>query len=85
METFGLPSGIYALHQGAIFRCFSLVILFASEILQKFGEIWCVISGTSVIVIESLSLVIFSITVLHSPYLIILSMIVFALAMQLAK
>ncbi|WP_246226371.1 MFS transporter [Wolbachia endosymbiont of Madathamugadia hiepei] len=49
METFGLPSAIYALHQGAIVGCFSLVSLFASKILQKFGEICCVISGTSVL------------------------------------
>ncbi|MGL9731733.1 MAG: hypothetical protein ACR5KX_02860 [Wolbachia sp.] len=79
METFGLPSGIYALHQGAIFGCFSLVSLFASKILQKFGEIWCVISGTSVIAIGSLLLVIFSVTVPHSSYLMTLSMIVFCI------
>ncbi len=79
METFGLPSAIYALHQGAIVGCFSLVSLFASKILQKFGEIWCVISGTSVIAIGSLLLVIFSVTVPHSSYLMTLSMIVFCI------
>jgi DHA1 family bicyclomycin/chloramphenicol resistance-like MFS transporter len=79
METFGLPSAIYALHQGAIVGCFSLVSLFASKILQKFGTIWCVISGTSVIAIGSLLLVIFSVTVPHSSYLMTLSMIVFCI------
>lgn len=38
METFGLSSTIYALHQGAIVGCFSLVSLFIGKILQKLGE-----------------------------------------------
>ncbi len=69
MKTFGLSSTIYALHQGAIVGCFSLISLFAGKILQKLGEIWCVISGTSVGAIGSLLLVIFSIIVPHSFYL----------------
>ncbi|MFP3020498.1 MAG: multidrug effflux MFS transporter [Wolbachia sp.] len=77
MKTFGLSSTIYALHQGAIVGCFSLISLFAGKILQKLGEIWCVISGTSVIVIGSLLLVIFSIIAPHSFYLVTLSMIIF--------
>ncbi|MDX5526963.1 MAG: MFS transporter, partial [Wolbachia endosymbiont of Andrena nigroaenea] len=76
METFGLSSTIYALHQGAIVGCLSLISLFAGKILQKLGAIWCVISGTSVGAIGSLLLVIFSIIVPHSFYLVTLSMII---------
>ncbi len=79
METFGLSSTIYALHQGAIVGCFSLISLFAGKILQKLGAIKCVISGTSVGAIGSLLLVIFSIIVPHSFYLVTLSMIIFSI------
>ncbi len=79
MKTFGLSSTIYALHQGAIVGCFSLISLFAGKILQKLGAIKCVISGTSVVAIGSLLLVIFSIIVPHSFYLVTLSMIIFSI------
>ncbi len=79
MKTFGLSSTIYALHQGAIVGCFSLISLFAGKILQKLGAIKCVISGTSVGAIGSLLLVIFSIIVPHSFYLVTLSMIIFSI------
>ncbi|WP_255453450.1 multidrug effflux MFS transporter [Wolbachia endosymbiont of Atemnus politus] len=79
METFGLSSTIYALHQGAIVGCFSLISLFAGKILQKLGSIWCVISGTSVIAIGSLLLVIFSVIMPHSFYLVTLSMMIFCI------
>ncbi len=79
MKTFGLSSTIYALHQGAIVGCFSLISLFAVKILQKLGAIKCVISGTSVGAIGSLLLVIFSIIVPHSFYLVTLSMIIFSI------
>ncbi|EEH12359.1 MFS transporter, partial [Wolbachia endosymbiont of Muscidifurax uniraptor] len=39
MKTFGLSSTIYALHQGAIVGCFSLISLVAGKILQKLGAI----------------------------------------------
>ncbi len=79
MKTFGLSSTIYALHQGAIVGCFPLISLFAGKILQKLGAIKCVISGTSVVAIGSLLLVIFSIIVPHSFYLVTLSMIIFSI------
>ncbi len=79
MKTFGLSSTIYALHQGAIVGCFSLISLFAGKILQKLGAIKCVISGTSVVAIGSLLLVIFSIIVPPSFYLVTLSMIIFSI------
>ncbi|WP_265042943.1 multidrug effflux MFS transporter [Wolbachia endosymbiont (group A) of Scambus nigricans] len=79
MKTFSLSSTIYALHQGAIVGCFSLISLFAGKILQKLGAIKCVISGTSVVAIGSLLLVIFSIIVPHSFYLVTLSMIIFSI------
>ncbi len=79
MKTFGLSSTIYALHQGAIVGRFSLISLFAGKILQKLGAIKCVISGTSVGAIGSLLLVIFSIIVPHSFYLVTLSMIIFSI------
>ncbi|WP_353270402.1 multidrug effflux MFS transporter [Wolbachia endosymbiont (group A) of Myopa testacea] len=85
METFGLSSTIYALHQGAIVGCFSLISLFAGKILQKLGEIWCVISGTSVGAIGSLLLVIFSIIVPHSFYLVTLSMIIFSISCAICQ
>ncbi|MBA8754676.1 multidrug effflux MFS transporter [Wolbachia endosymbiont of Drosophila bicornuta] len=79
MKTFGLSSTIYALHQGAIVGCFSLISLFAGKILQKLGAIKCVISGTSVGAIGSLLLVIFSIILPHSFYLVTLSVIIFSI------
>ncbi|MBV2145971.1 multidrug effflux MFS transporter [Wolbachia endosymbiont of Listronotus oregonensis] len=85
METFGLSSTIYALHQGAIVGCFSLISLFAGKILQKLGAIWCVISGTSVGAIGSLLLVIFSIIVPHSFYLVTLSMIIFSIGCAICQ
>lgn len=85
METFGLSSTIYALHQGAIVVCFSLISLFAGKILQKLGAIWCVISGTSVGAIGSLLLVIFSIIVPHSFYLVTLSMIIFSIGCAICQ
>ncbi|MDX5462243.1 MAG: multidrug effflux MFS transporter [Wolbachia endosymbiont of Tetragnatha montana] len=85
METFGLSSTIYALHQGAIVGCFSLISLFASKILQKLGAIKCVISGTSVGAIGSLLLVIFSIIVPHSFYLVTLSMIIFSIGCAICQ
>lgn len=85
MKTFGLSSTIYALHQGAIVGCFSLISLFAGKILQKLGAIWCVISGTSVGAIGSLLLVIFSIIVPHSFYLVTLSMIIFSIGCAICQ
>ncbi|KDB19531.1 multidrug effflux MFS transporter [Wolbachia endosymbiont of Glossina morsitans morsitans] len=85
MKTFGLSSTIYALHQGAIVGCFSLISLFAGKILQKLGEIWCVISGASVGAIGSLLLVIFSIIVPHSFYLVTLSMIIFSIGCAICQ
>ncbi|WP_447933150.1 multidrug effflux MFS transporter [Wolbachia endosymbiont of Dactylopius coccus] len=85
METFGLSSTIYALHQGAIVGCFSLISLFAGKILQKLGAIKCVISGTSVIVIGSLLLVIFSIIAPHSFYLVTLSMMIFSIGCAICQ
>jgi len=85
METFGLSSTIYALHQGAIVGYFSLISLFAGKILQKLGAIWCVISGTSVGAIGSLLLVIFSIIVPHSFYLVTLSMIIFSISCAICQ
>lgn len=85
METFGLSSTIYALHQGAIVGCLSLISLFAGKILQKLGAIWCVISGTSVGAIGSLLLVIFSIIVPHSFYLVTLSMIIFSIGCAICQ
>ncbi|WP_353275318.1 multidrug effflux MFS transporter [Wolbachia endosymbiont (group A) of Pipizella viduata] len=85
MKTFGLSSTIYALHQGAIVGCFSLISLFAGKILQKLGAIWCVISGTSVGAIGSLLLVIFSIIVPHSFYLVTLSMIIFSIGYAICQ
>ncbi|MBS9530594.1 multidrug effflux MFS transporter [Wolbachia endosymbiont of Rhagoletis cerasi] len=85
MKTFGLSSTIYALHQGAIVGCFSLISLFAGKILQKLGAIKCVISGTSVGAIGSLLLVIFSIIVPHSFYLVTLSMIIFSIGCAICQ
>lgn len=85
MKTFGLSSTIYALHQGAIVGCFSLISLFAGKILQKLGAIKYVISGTSVGAIGSLLLVIFSIIVPHSFYLVTLSMIIFSIGCAICQ
>ncbi|WP_374699324.1 multidrug effflux MFS transporter [Wolbachia endosymbiont (group A) of Limnophora tigrina] len=79
MKTFGLSSTIYALHQGAIVGSFSLISLFSSKILKKLGAIWCVISGTGVIAIGSLSLLIFSIIMPSAYYLVTLSMAIFCI------
>ncbi|WGJ61759.1 MFS transporter [Wolbachia endosymbiont of Frankliniella intonsa] len=79
METFGLSSTIYALHQGAMVGSFSLISLFSSKILKKLGAIWCVISGTGVIAIGSLSLLIFSIIMPSAYYLVTLSMAIFCI------
>ncbi|MGL9717638.1 MAG: multidrug effflux MFS transporter [Wolbachia sp.] len=79
METFGLSSAIYALHQGAIVGSFSLISLFAGKILQRLGAIWCVISGIGVIAIGSVLLLIFSIIMPNSYYLVTLSMIIFCI------
>ncbi|WP_264336970.1 MULTISPECIES: multidrug effflux MFS transporter [unclassified Wolbachia] len=79
METFGLSSTIYALHQGAIIGSFSLVSLFSGKISHKLGAMRCVISGTGVITIGSLLLLIFSITMPHFYYLVTLSMIIFCI------
>ncbi|WP_343288684.1 MFS transporter [Wolbachia endosymbiont of Encarsia formosa] len=79
METFGLSSTIYALHQGAMVGSFSLISLFSSKILKKLGAIWCVISGTGVISIGSLSLLIFSIIMPSAYYLVTLSMVIFCI------
>ncbi|MGL9758725.1 MAG: MFS transporter [Wolbachia sp.] len=85
METFGLSSTIYALHQGAIVGCFSIISLFAGKILQRLGAIWCVISGTGVIAIGSLLLVIFSVIMPHSYYLVTLSMIIFSIGCAMCQ
>ncbi|WP_395462647.1 multidrug effflux MFS transporter [Wolbachia endosymbiont of Cantharis cryptica] len=78
METFGLPSKVYALHQGLIVGSFSLTSLFSGKILQKFGAIWCVINGTIVIVIGSLLLTTLSVLTPYSPYSVTLSMMIFS-------
>lgn len=85
METFGLSSTIYALHQGAIVGSFSLISLFSSKILKKFGTIWCVISGTSVGAIGSLLLVILSVIMPLSSYLVTLSMIIFSIGCAMCQ
>ncbi|WP_419247366.1 multidrug effflux MFS transporter [Wolbachia endosymbiont of Rhagoletis indifferens] len=85
METFGLPSKVYALHQGLIVGSFSLTSLFSGKILQKFGARWCVISGTSVGAIGSLLLVIFSVIMPHSSYLVTLSMIIFSIGCAMCQ
>ncbi|QIT36438.1 multidrug effflux MFS transporter [Wolbachia endosymbiont of Brugia pahangi] len=85
MKTFGLSSTIYALHQGAIVGCFSLVSLFTGKILRKLGAIRCVISGTGMIVIGSLSLVIFSLTMTHLSCLVTLSMIIFVVGCAICQ
>ncbi|MFL3876477.1 hypothetical protein wTkk_000394 [Wolbachia endosymbiont of Trichogramma kaykai] len=72
METFGLSRTIYALHQGAMVRSFSLISLFSGKILKKLGAIWCVISGTGVIAIGSLSLLILGIIMPSAYYLVTL-------------
>ncbi|MBD0391898.1 multidrug effflux MFS transporter [Wolbachia endosymbiont of Pentalonia nigronervosa] len=78
METFGLPSKIYALHQGMIVGSFSLTSLFFGKILQKFGARWCVINGTMIITIGALLLMASSIATPYSPYSVTLSMIIFS-------
>ncbi|WP_320109909.1 MFS transporter [Wolbachia endosymbiont (group B) of Ischnura elegans] len=85
MKTFGLSSTIYALHQGAIVGSFSLISLFSSKILKKLGAIWCVISGTSVGAIGSLLLVILSLIMPHSSYLVTLSMIIFSIGCAICQ
>ncbi|MGL9757629.1 MAG: multidrug effflux MFS transporter [Wolbachia sp.] len=85
METFGLSSTIYALHQGAIVGSFSLISLFSIKILKKFGAVWCVISGTSVGAIGSLLLVILSVIMPHSFYLVTLSMIIFSIGCAICQ
>lgn len=85
METFGLFSTIYALHQGAIVGSFSLISLFSIKILKKFGAVWCVISGTSVGAIGSLLLVILSVIMPHSFYLVTLSMIIFSIGCAICQ
>ncbi|AZU37099.1 MFS transporter [Wolbachia endosymbiont of Bemisia tabaci] len=85
METFGLSSTIYALHQGAIVGSFSLISLFSIKILKKFGAVWCVISGTSVGAIGSLLFVIFSVIMPHSFYLVTLSMIIFSIGCAICQ
>jgi len=85
MGTFGLSRTIYALHQGAIVGCFLLISLFAGKILQKLGAIWCIISSTSVIIIGSLLLVIFSIVMPNFSYLITLSMIIFVIGCAICQ
>ncbi|MDG7055742.1 MAG: multidrug effflux MFS transporter [Wolbachia endosymbiont of Menacanthus eurysternus] len=85
METFGLPSAIYALHQGAIVGSFSLVSLFTGKILQKLGAIRCVIYGVSVIMIGSVLLLIFSVITPHSFYLVTLSMVIFVIGCAICQ
>ncbi|WP_265014568.1 multidrug effflux MFS transporter [Wolbachia endosymbiont (group B) of Camptogramma bilineatum] len=85
MKTFGLSSTIYALHQGAIVGSFSLISLFSSKILKKLGAIWCIISGTSVGAIGSLLLVILSLIMPHSSYLVTLSMIIFSIGCAICQ
>ncbi|WCR58002.1 multidrug effflux MFS transporter [Wolbachia endosymbiont of Ctenocephalides felis wCfeJ] len=79
METFGLSSTIYSLHQGAIVGSFSFVSLLTGKILQKLGAIKCVAYGTGVIMIGSILLFIFSITTPYSFYLVTLSMVIFGI------
>ncbi|XP_076248052.1 putative transporter RBE_0856 [Calliopsis andreniformis] len=85
MKTFGLSRTIYALHQGAIFWCFSLISLFAGKTLQKLRAIKCVISGPSVGAIGSLLLVIFSIIVPHSFYSVTLPMVIFSIGCAICQ
>lgn len=85
METFGLPSAICALHQGAIVGSFSLVSLFTGKILQKLGAIRCVIYGVSVIMIGSILLLIFSVITPHSFYLVTLSMVIFVIGCAICQ
>ncbi|MFP3035632.1 MAG: MFS transporter [Wolbachia sp.] len=85
METFGLPSAIYALHQGAIVGSFSLVSLFTGKILQKLGAIRCVVYGVSVIMIGSILLLIFSVIIPHSFYLVTLSMVIFVIGCAICQ
>lgn len=79
METFGLSSAIYALHQGVIVGSFSLVSLFSGKISHKLGAMRCAISGAGVIAIGSLLLLIFSAIMPHFYYLVTLSMITFCI------
>jgi DHA1 family bicyclomycin/chloramphenicol resistance-like MFS transporter len=78
VETFGLPSKIYALHQGMIVGSFSLTSLFFWKILQKFGARWCVINGTVIITIGALLLMASGIATPYSPYSVTLSMMIFS-------
>lgn len=85
METFGLSSTSYALHQGAIVGFFSLISLFSGKILHKLGARWCVILGTAIIILGSFLLLIFSVTAPLSPHFTTLSVIIFGIGCAMCQ
>ncbi|WP_333023730.1 multidrug effflux MFS transporter [Wolbachia endosymbiont of Pentidionis agamae] len=78
IKTFGLHNTIYALNQGAVIGCFSIVSLFSSKIIKRLKAKSYVILGTFIIFIGSLLLAAFSIIIPYVFYAVTLSMIVFA-------
>lgn len=76
METFDLPIMVYALHQGAIIACFSLVSQKAGKINQYLGERKSIIYGIIMLLMGGSGLVILGLLETMNPYLVTVSMII---------
>lgn len=75
METFNLPIMVYALHQGFIIACFSLVSQKAGKINSYLGERKSIIYGIIMLLIGGSGLVILGLIESQNPYLVSLSMV----------
>ncbi len=79
METFGLSVLAYACHQGSVVAAFSVMSLTAGHMIRQFGTMKSIIIGTIGIIFSSLGLVMMSLLMPNSPYIMTFFMIIFAL------
>lgn len=76
METFNLPIMYYALHQGAIIACFSIISQKADRIYARFGEYNTIFYGVLMLVVGGLSLFTLGYSGINNPFLTTGSMII---------
>lgn len=79
IETFGMSTSSYALHQGATISAFTVINLLTPLLIEKFKKVRCLMIGLGLCGIGLLSLVFISLLMPISPYFITAFMMVFCM------
>lgn len=85
METYNLHIAEYALHQTFLILSFSITSMKIGSAINKFGEIGTVYAGVFSCMLGSVTMIIIALMPHQSPYLVTLSMIVFAIGAALSR